>query len=510
MPETYVEKPGLPSGGSGLVTLPSELVERAASRLAIAATIYAVAYVFAYVPWMLLGPPEHAFQGFPVAIGVVVGSLILAVTIRRSGLEPRTVMTLGLVYEVVGAIGIEHGLFYWWQGSAVVANGISWTCVWIVIFPLIVPAPPGKALVAALAAAAVRPAIFGIVAARGVELPALGTLTQLSLPNFICVGLAWAAGKIVLGWGHEVAKARRMGSYQLIERLGEGGMGEVWRAEHRMLARPAAIKLIHPESLGSSLGERTTLVRRFEREARATAALTSPHTVQLFDFGVTEAGTFYYVMELLRGLDLDVLVQRFGPMPAPRAAHLLRQACASLAEAHAEGLVHRDIKPGNLFLCRVGREHDFIKVLDFGLVKRVAAQDPTLTAQNVATGTPAFMAPEIALGEPRIDARADIYALGCLGYWLVTGANVFRASSPMRVMLAHAHETPDPPSRRSEVGIPGPFEATVMRCLAKNPADRFATAEELMAALDDTAGEDRWTSRDAERWWRKHLPDLAA
>ncbi|MDH3496277.1 MAG: serine/threonine protein kinase [Gemmatimonadota bacterium] len=510
MPETYVEKPGRPSGGAGPVTLPSELVERAASRLSTAATIYGVGYVFAYVPWMLLAPPAHAWDGLPLAIGAVVGSLLLAVWVRRTSLDPHTVMHLGLVYEVAGAIGIEHGLLYWWQGAAVVPNGISWTTVWIVIFPLIVPAPPRKALVAALAAASVRPVFFGILAARGVEIPALGALIQFSLPNYVCVGIAWAAGTIVIGWGHEVAKARRMGSYQLVERLGEGGMGEVWRAEHRMLARPAAIKLIHPESLGSSPGERATLVKRFEREAKATAALSSPHTVQLFDFGVTEDGTFYYVMELLRGLDLDVLVQRFGPMPAPRAAHLLRQACASLAEAHAQGLVHRDIKPGNLFLCRVGHEHDFVKVLDFGLVKRVEAKDPTLTAQNVATGTPAFMAPEIALGEPRIDARADIYALGCLGYWLVTGANVFRASSPMRVMLAHAHETPDPPSRRSEVGIPGPFEAIVMRCLAKNPADRFATADDLMAALEVAAGEDRWTSHDAKRWWRTHLPDLAA
>jgi serine/threonine-protein kinase len=452
-------------------------------------------------PWVMHG----------IAAAFVLGSVGVGFAARRLPLAAERIVDLGLLYEVVGAAGIEFGVLWWITDIPHVVTGISWVCVWMVIFPLIVPATPGKAFLAALASASVRPLFMLIAVARGGTPPPFEILALMTIPNYICAGLAVAVAKVIYGWGMEVSRARRMGSYQLVERLGEGGMGEVWRAEHRMLARPAAIKLVRPEGFGSNPFERQTLMRRFEREARATSALSSPHTIQLFDYGISPDGTFYYVMELLRGLDLERFVERFGPVPAARAAHLLRQACQSLDEAHTQGLIHRDVKPANIYLCRVGREHDFVKLLDFGLVKSVAGEgraEVALTAAHMAAGTPAFMAPEMAVGESHLDGRADIYALGCVGYWLVTGHQVFEERSPMRLMLAHAHERPERPSRRSEVHIPGAFEELLMACLSKSPADRPQTAEALGTAMAGLAVD--WTSDDADKWWRTHLPEFAA
>jgi serine/threonine-protein kinase len=287
-----------------------------------------------------------------------------------------------------------------------------------------------------------------------------------------------------------------------LERIAAGGMGEVWRAEHRMLARPAAIKLIRPEMVGG--GPKSELAqRRFEREAHATAMLRSPHTVALYDYGVTDDGQFYYAMELLDGIDLDALVTRFGPQPAGRAVHILRQACNSLAEAHERGLVHRDIKPRNLMLCRLGIEADFLKVLDFGLAKNPEG-DTELTAEGMTAGTPAFLAPEAAMGKREVDGRADLYGLGCVGYWLLTGKLVFERDTPMGMIVAHAHEKPPALSERTEVPIPERLEAVVLACLEKDREERPASARELDGLLAACGVE--WTSSEADHWWRTHKP----
>jgi serine/threonine-protein kinase len=288
-------------------------------------------------------------------------------------------------------------------------------------------------------------------------------------------------------------------------------MGEVWRAEHELLARHAAIKLVRPELLGArSETEVQTLIRRFEREAQATAALTSPHSIQLFDFGATNDGSFYYVMELLAGRDLESLVRDFGPVPADRAVFLLRQVCHSLADAHARGLIHRDIKPANIYICRMGLDYDFVKVLDFGLVKiKGRARDlATLaTIDHTTSGTPAYMAPEAILGETEVDRRADVYALGCVAYYLLTGHLVFDADTPMRMFVQHLQATPVPPSQRTELPIPPDLDAFVMSCLEKDPDKRPQSARVLfeMACACGGAG---WTNASAELWWRAHLPEL--
>src|SRR5262249_3372477 len=239
-------------------------------------------------------------------------------------------------------------------------------------------------------------------------------------------------------------------------------MGEVWRARHRFLVRDAAVKLIRPEPLLSGRTDPAVLLKRFEREARATAALRSPHTVQLYDFGEAEDGTLYYVMEMLIGLDLETLIARFGPVPAERAIHILKQMCHSLDEAHRNGLTHRDVKPGNVFVSRIGSELDFVKVLDFGLVRlqydRPNGGDLKLTAAGTASGKPAYMAPEIILGEENHDHRVDIYAVGCVGYWLLTGRLVFEGDTPMKMMMDHARTRPPRPQTRTELPIPADLE----------------------------------------------------
>jgi len=300
----------------------------------------------------------------------------------------------------------------------------------------------------------------------------------------------------------------RVGSYSLIERLGSGGMGDVWLARHQMLARPAAVKIVRETALGG--GEDGHVRRqRFAREAQATSELQSPHTVQLYDFGVTEAGGFYYVMERLRGMDLKRMVERHGPLSPERAVFLLKQACLSLSEAHALGLVHRDIKPANLFACRLGSEYDFVKVVDFGVVSRHAreASAAQITTAGMIVGTPAFLAPEL-MSNQTFDGRADIYALGCVAFWLLTGRPPFEADDAMGMLMHHA-QTPAPaPSMMSEEPIPPQVDALVLECLEKDPLARPATAEVLWDRLDRVPLAAEWNQRRARTWWEMHEPEL--
>jgi DNA-binding NtrC family response regulator len=297
-----------------------------------------------------------------------------------------------------------------------------------------------------------------------------------------------------------------LGLYRLMEKLGEGGMGEVWRARHQLLARPCAVKVIRPDRLGESNRDRT--IERFRLEARAIARLSSPNTIRLFDFGVTETGSLYFVMELLEGLDLASLVQRFGPLPAERAIIVLQQACRSLGEAHAAGLLHRDIKPHNLHLCRLGLDFDVLKVLDFGLVKSLRESNADLTVDGILTGTPAYMPPERVQGSDA-DERSDIYALGCVAYWMLTGQTVF-AGDPMAMMLHHVRTAPPPPSKAARGPVPEGLEQIVLSCLEKTPERRPSSALDLWKELGEVRVSTPWTAERAESWWREHLPAHAA
>jgi serine/threonine protein kinase len=294
-----------------------------------------------------------------------------------------------------------------------------------------------------------------------------------------------------------------LGNYRLTRKLGSGAMGEVWEASHQLLARSAAVKLISLEGADAALSASTR--RRFEREAQVTANLRSRNTVELYDFGVSEEGTFYYVMELLDGIDLHDAVREFGTMPPERVADLLTQVCCSLAEAHEAGLVHRDIKPANLFITQLGVELDVLKVLDFGIVSEPTEADATqLTSDNAIAGTPAYISPEAAMASARLTDKADIYSLGCVAYWLVTGQTVFEAPTTMALAMKHVMETPPVPSQVSHQPVPEALEEIIMRCLAKEPAER-PSAIDLWWELLDTGLPQQWDVSQASDWWETNL-----
>jgi len=422
-------------------------------------------------------------------------------------------LDLGLAYMVVTAFGI--GMTWHWAAipdSAPVVPLITWVGAIVLIFAGLVPSTPGKTLVAGLIAASMNPIGMLIARSRGTwNFGPVSNVLLMHYPDYVMVGVSVVISQVLTGLGQQVAKAREMGSYRLGELLGRGGLGEVYHAYHRMLARPAAIKLIRPAMNGSGDGAGAQLaVKRFRREAEVAASLRSPHTVELYDFGVTEDDTFYFVMELLDGMTLEALVRQHGPIPASRVIYILRQVCDSLEEAHMRGLVHRDIKPANIHVGRLGLEHDFVKVLDFGLVKSTAgpvSEHSLATAAGLTPGTPAYMAPEMALGDT-VDGRADLYALGCVTYYLLTGALVFQGESELQMMAKHLREEPVPPSRRTDRPIPAELERLVMACLAKKPEDRPRSAGELGSALALIAGEP-WGEEQAAEWWRANVPPTA-
>jgi len=310
---------------------------------------------------------------------------------------------------------------------------------------------------------------------------------------------------IISGLRTEVIAARQMGQYRLTELIGKGGMGEVWKAEHALLARPAAVKLIRPEVIDpDNPAKAEAMIRRFEREAQTTALLRSVHTIELYDFGITDGGDLYYVMELLDGIDLETLVNKHGPIAPARARYLLLQVCDSLAEAHENGLVHRDIKPANVLSCRMGMQHDFVKVLDFGLAKHREAQfdpeDIKLTTEGMVIGTPAYMPPE-TVTRGISDARSDIYALGCVIYWMLTGQLVFEGAHAMSMVVRHVQEMAPSPSKHSKLAIPVGFDRIVALCLEKDPADRPQSAAELADMLRECEIDEDWGEAEAKAWW---------
>lgn len=309
------------------------------------------------------------------------------------------------------------------------------------------------------------------------------------------VVLTTFTSKVIYGLREKATRTQRLGQYVIERKLGEGGMGEVYLAQHTLLRRPAAIKLLPPELAG----EKT--VARFEREVRATSRLTHPNTVSIFDYGRTSDGTFYYAMEYLDGLDLQRVVQQQGPLPAARVVHILAQIAGALSEAHRAGLVHRDLKPANVVLCDRGGQRDTVKVVDFGLVKDTSSQGAAggHTDANCLLGTPAYLSPEAILSPEAVDARSDLYAVGAVGYFLLTGCDVFQASSLVGLCFCHLHEKPALPSERMKRAFPEDLERILMSCLEKSPEARPASASALRKALL-ACDLPRWSSEDADGW----------
>jgi serine/threonine-protein kinase len=357
-------------------------------------------------------------------------------------------------------------------------------------------------LPAILATSLLLPAQGGVLLLRAFDSPVFPWLPATMLIMWVFVVITCTLiSHIIYGLRVEVREARRLGQYVLEEKIGEGGMGQVYRARHGMMRRPSAIKLLRAEQASESQ------LRRFEREVQLTARLTHPNTITIFDYGRTDDGVFYYAMELLEGATLQRIVAVDGRQPAARVVRILSQACAALSEAHGIGLIHRDIKPANIMLCFQGGEPDVVKLLDFGLVKELAVDaDVQLTGVSTLLGTPQYMAPESILEAGASDARSDIYALGAVAYYLLAGVDVFDGNSVLQLCIQHLHQAPEALVARG-VDVPVALAALVLECLDKQPERRPQTADELRRRLE-TCITAPWTAENARAWWSQHQSEM--
>jgi eukaryotic-like serine/threonine-protein kinase len=508
--------------GSSLTTtatrmeLPLALMNKSVNRLCWVTLLFAVTTMAMFVVQWLFQPEIAKLQREPQYLAIWAGvlgmNIAFAVAHRRGTFAPAYIMMLATFYEIAVSFGVSMLETAFPFDPLAPVRGVSVIALWITMCGLMIPNTPRMTMLASLGSAATWPLAYFInLQVYSNEPLPFNRLIMWIFPTVAAAFWAYFLNKRIFHMEMEMERQKEMGSYELEAMIGKGGMGEVWRARHRLLAREAAIKLIRTDVLAAQTGRAAALVRRrFEAEAKATAALRSPHTVSLYDYGPAEDGSFYYAMELLDGIDLESLVKRYGPLPPERVAHILTQACDSLEEAHRSGLIHRDVKPTNLFVCRVGMSYDFVKVLDFGLVK-TAIQDgeSRMTKDGMTTGTPAYMAPEIALGKENVDGRVDIYGLGCVAYYLLTGQLVFDEPTATAQALAHVQKDPQPISLRTEMPIPESLERIIMSCLAKDPADRPRSAQALSDELERAQGVRRWSRENAVSWWQLHHPTAA-
>ena len=505
------------SAGPGTETqerIAGDIADEASRRIGTLAILTVVTVVGASILHHTLSADIAAAQQTPLfrfgALFLVLAGAGLAALQRSALLTSQDLLDLGLVFEIAGALALslmENAI----PLPGTMERGYTGVAAWIAICVMVIPNRPWKTITAAIASVATVPCGH-LLAAQILGYPAMAwnALAGYTLSAAIVAGWTPLISIRLHRMRQDLSHARDFGSYHLEKLVGRGGMGEVWLARHRLLRRDAAVKLVLPRFLEElSPVARRQAYRRFEQEAQAIASLRAPHTVAIYDFGVAENGSLYYAMEYLQGLNVEVLVERYGAQPAGRVIAIIRQAIESLEEAHEAGLIHRDVKPSNVFIARLGKRTDFVKVLDFGLVKALAGLDAAIaTTGGLATGTPAFMAPEQVRGN-EVDARTDIYGLGCVAYFLLTGTVVFDKSSAMAMAMAHVSEQPEPPSRRSEIPIPAPLERVVLACLAKDPNDRPQSAAELRTMLDACTEVPQWSHADADRWWALHRPEAS-
>jgi serine/threonine-protein kinase len=497
--------------GSLLESHRTSFITRSLDRLAVLALVFGMAaIVLLIVNKLIVGVfPGGVDTTTPVKSTLLLllptTSMLMWWVISRRKFADALLTNLGIAYVLlIGlCISLFHAQSFWWLEQTRLV-GVTWLSVWIVLFPLIIPTTfRNSIIITGLLVISAPLGIWLSVITSDVPGASFINYFDITLPTLITAGIAVFIARLIFQLNKEVREAQQLGSYRLQHKLGAGGMGEVWQAAHVMLSRPAAIKLIQPEIL--ELGEErlSDTKERFFREAKATSGLTSPHTIQVFDFGISGESTFYLVMELLEGDDLNWLIKRYGYMPPNRVVYLLLQVCESLIEAHERGLIHRDIKPANIFVCQLGLQYDFIKVLDFGIAESVANLKKE-SMNNAVEGTPAFMAPECFTREGGIGIAADIYAFGCLAYWMLSARYVFEENAERSIAQAHEKENPLPPSARVEQSIPDFLDNLILACLEKKPVNRPSTFMEIKTVLNNCELDEPWTQEVANVWWKEH------
>jgi len=452
--------------------------------------------------------PDSRGKHWMITNYIAVGGLAtLAAVWRLVLLRPKLSLESLLAWDIVlmEVISLVLGLtaLLATDRPANVASVYIWTTLLVFARVCIVPSSGRRSLVVSLGAFV--PMLVAMVVIVIQHPSYMGTPAGAFILGFFSYSgmsslLAGLGSQIIYGLRMRIQAAQQLGQYTLVEKIGEGGMGTVYRAQHAMLRRPTALKLLDPAKAG------VQSLSRFEREVQLTSELTHPNTVAIFDYGRSPDGVFYYAMEYLDGIDLDRLVRRFGPQPGGRVIHLLQQVCGALDEAHGRGLIHRDIKPANIILCVRGNVPDVAKVLDFGLVKDLATDDQS--AIDMLAGTPAYLAPEAVSDPSQVGAAGDIYALGALAYFLLTGQSVFNAKHVVEMCVHHVKSQPQPPSQRTKNPISEALEALLLRCLEKDPSLRPSASElrELLGKLPEAGS---WSDEEAARWWREH-PDAGS
>ncbi|MGF1467150.1 MAG: serine/threonine-protein kinase [Sandaracinaceae bacterium] len=492
---------------------PSPVHLAEAQRRLEAALGFTIAFLVLYQVLYLTVWADHACPEVrALGIVVLVAFVAMFARLRRGPASRELLVGAGLTFHGLLGVQLAFSDTITIPPTDLPQPLITWNCINLLLLPVLVPASARTIVLWAFGLAGLGPIAYGIFSAAGIAND-LGpnALASLFVPPFFCAGLAVIPTKVVERLQRDLEKARQLGAYRLVERLGEGGMGEVWRAEHDLLARPAAVKVIRHDLLGEDDASVQRSLARFAREAQVTATLESPHTVGLYDFGLSE-GTFYFVMELLHGMDLKRMVEEFGALPPERTVHLLLQACDSLADAHRRGLIHRDVKPANLHVGRRAGRHDVLRVLDFGLVAGDSGglgSDVEVTQEGTLRGTPAFLAPEAVQGAP-VDHRLDLYALGGTAFYLLTERPPFQGETPLQVAVAHVSEPPPAPSAYAETDVTPALDDVVLGLLAKDPRDRPQSADDLAARLRavEAGFASPWTEEQAAAWWLAHAPEL--
>jgi eukaryotic-like serine/threonine-protein kinase len=467
-------------------------------------------YVFANAAGMLHPLAKWSDWVSPANVLTLIAGLVCAgvwlvcVSGRRSTAELETIDTIATI-ATGAAIGLTS--IYGPPAQRPELSAIMGVLVFLILRAIVIPSSGART--ATLSAITVLPAIYAAYLCHSREPPEPWALPLAMYPVFTAV---WAvlgvvaatlASRTIFGLRKKASEAQKLGQYTLGEKIGEGGMGAVYRASHAMMKREVAIKLLPTERAGKE-----GLVR-FEREVQLTSRLNSPNTIAIYDYGRTPQGVFYYVMEYIDGFSLEDLVARFGPLPPGRVVHLAKQICAALSEAHSIGLIHRDIKPANIALCERAGVFDVVKVLDFGLVKELGT-DSSSTTEASLTGTPLYLAPESITAPDTVDGRSDLYAVGGVAFWLLTGTHVFAGKTIVEVCSHHLHTKPETPSARLGAPLPTDLEDVILRCLEKDPAKRYANAEALAEALDACDAAEEWSDALAVGWWRLHRAEADA